>query len=179
MLKWVLFLLCFLTALIVLPMAGGMFVPRHHVVSSTVDLGQPIDTVWSVVSDLDGYPTWWLDVKSMERVEEDGEVTWVQRDAQGQELPIEVAESMAPHRFATTIADEKLPFGGIWKYEMEQINAGTRVTVREEGEIFNPVFRLVSHYVLGYHGTIDRYLRALGSHFNETVVPVHLNQESH
>jgi uncharacterized protein YndB with AHSA1/START domain len=175
MLKWALLLVGVLAALMLLPMVGGMFVARSHVAASTVTLDQPVDSLWAVVSDLSSYPIWWPDVRSMEPTEvAAGRTTWLQRDAQGRELPIEVVVSQRPHRFVTRIADERLPFSGTWTYEMEPTAAGSRLTVTEEGEIFNPVFRIMARYFLGYHGTIDRYIEALGSHFGETVMPVHL-----
>ena len=175
MLKWVLLLVGLLAALILLPMIGGMFLPRGHTVTSSVVLAQPIDSVWSVVSDLTSYPSWWRDVKSMERVEDGvGEVSWLQRDAQGQELPIEIVASDPPIQLVTRIANDKLPFGGTWTYSLESVSSGCRVTLTEDGEIFNPVFRVVARYIVGYHGTIDRYLIALGARFDETAVPMHV-----
>jgi uncharacterized protein YndB with AHSA1/START domain len=175
MLKWVLLLVGLLAALILFPMIGGMFLPRGHTATSTITLAHPIDSVWGVVSNLTAYPSWWRDVKSMERIEDEaGGVSWLQRDAQGQELPIELQVSDPPDRLVTRIADDRLPFGGTWTYELESAPSGCRVTVTEEGEIFNPVFRVVARYILGYHGTVDRYLRALGARFGDTVVPTHV-----
>ncbi len=47
------------------------------------------------------------------------------------------------------------------------------MTVTEEGEIYNPVFRVMSRLVFGYHGMMDSYLRALGARFEEDVTPRH------
>lgn len=176
MLKWAVLLIGILAASIVLPMVGGMFLPREHRVTSHAVIDQPVDSIWAVVSDLDEYPSWWSDVKSMEREETgNGSVRWIQRDAQGQELPIEVVVEN-PHRLLETrIADQQLPFRGIWTYRLEPVGCGTRVSITEEGEVFNPVFRVLAHFFIGYHGTIDRYLAALGSRFGQAVVPVHMN----
>jgi len=59
------------------------------------------------------------------------------------------------------ITDESLPFGGSWPYELEPGAAGTRLAIREEGEVYNPVFRFMSRFVMGHHSTIDQYLEAL------------------
>jgi hypothetical protein len=38
---------------------------------------------------------------------------------------------------------------------------GCLLTITEEGEIYNPVFRFVSRFVIGYTATIDGYLARL------------------
>jgi len=176
MLKWVLALVGSLIALVVLPMILGMFLPRQHVAISSVTLRQPPDSLWFVMFDLASYPAWWPDVRGMELRQDDagGEI-WVQTDTQGRELPLELVKSDPPTGLVIQIADERLPFGGSWTYVIEPAVSGSKVTVTEEGEIFNPVFRLMARVFLGYHGTIDRYLQALGSRFGEDVAPLHLN----
>ena len=177
MLKWALLLVGSLAALVVVPMAGGMFLPRQHVVTSEAVLSQPIDSVWMVVSDLDDYPGWWSDVKSMERqIGDSARVSWIQRDAQGQELPIELVTVDPPRYMEARIANRQLPFSGTWSYSLESTASGTRISVTEDGEVFNPVFRFLARFVFGYHGTIDRYIVALGSRFGEDVVPVHVSR---
>jgi hypothetical protein len=74
----------------------------------------------------------------------------------------------------TEIVAEKLPFSGVWTYEIEPVAAGSRVTITEDGEVFNPIFRLVARLFLGHHTTIDRCLEALGQRFGEQVIPVHV-----
>ena len=38
---------------------------------------------------------------------------------------------------------------------------GTRVTLTENGEIYNPVFRFMARFVFGYDGTMRTYLDGL------------------
>jgi hypothetical protein len=38
------------------------------------------------------------------------------------------------------------------------------VTITEDGQIYNPVFRFVSRFVLGYESTMRGVLRDLGNH---------------
>jgi hypothetical protein len=60
------------------------------------------------------------------------------------------------------IADEGLAFGGSWTLEVAEYGEVTSLTVTEDGEIYNPVFRFVSRFITGQTATIDQYLRALG-----------------
>ena len=41
------------------------------------------------------------------------------------------------------------------------LGAGTVVTITENGEVYNPLFRFMAHYVFGHEGTIETYLRQL------------------
>jgi hypothetical protein len=175
MLKWILALLGVLTLLVAAPFVAGQFVPPGHVAASSMNLSQAADTVWAVVSDLGGYPSWWTDVKSSRREPDAGDrEVWVQTDANDQAIALEVVELVPRRLLITQIADEKLPFSGKWTYTVEPAEGGTRVTIVEEGEIFNPIFRFLARYFIGHHGTIDRCLEALGEHFGEHVTPAHV-----
>jgi hypothetical protein len=66
-----------------------------------------------------------------------------------------------PRRLVTRIADEDLPFGGTWTYELEPLGASTRVILTENGEVYNPIFRFVSRFLLGHDATMIVYLDAL------------------
>jgi hypothetical protein len=53
--------------------------------------------------------------------------------------------------------------------EIVPAEGGCAVTITERGEIYNPVFRFVAHLILGYTGTMEGYLNALGRKFAEDV----------
>jgi hypothetical protein len=69
-----------------------------------------------------------------------------------------------PRRMVTRIADPDLPFGGGWTFELEPADGpqgGTSVRITEDGEVYNPVFRFVSRFVLGHTRSMERYLADL------------------
>jgi hypothetical protein len=68
----------------------------------------------------------------------------------------------------TRIADKNLPFGGNWVYEIDPVPNGARRRITENGEIYNPVYRFVSRFFLGYSGSIEQYLTNLGKKFGES-----------
>ncbi|HSR42141.1 MAG TPA: SRPBCC family protein, partial [Longimicrobiales bacterium] len=77
-------------------------------------------------------------------------------------MTIETVEAEVPTRLVTRIADEDLPFGGTWTYELEPTGDGrTRVTITEDGEVYNPVFRFMARFVFGHTATMDTYLDGL------------------
>jgi hypothetical protein len=82
-----------------------------------------------------------------------------------------VIESRPPRRLVTFIADNKLPFGGIWIFDVTPTQDGCEVNITERGEVYNPAFRFVSRFVLGYNGTMDKYLRNLAHKFGENAQP--------
>ncbi|MGH9763547.1 MAG: LIC10604 family protein, partial [Blastocatellia bacterium] len=67
------------------------------------------------------------------------------------------------------IADANLPFGGSLKYEIEKAGDGIIITITEDGEVYNPVFRFVSRFIMGHSATIEGYLKDLGNKFGEQV----------
>jgi len=68
-------------------------------------------------------------------------------------------ESIPPKRLVSRIADTNLPFGGSWTYEItDDIADRTVLTITEDGDVYNPIFRFASRFVMGQTATIDRYL---------------------
>ncbi len=62
----------------------------------------------------------------------------------------------------TRIADTNLPYGGTWTYELKQAGvAATEITITEDAEVYNLLFRFVSKFILGHTATIDRYRKAM------------------
>ena len=172
--KWVLIVLGGLVGLIALMALIGAFVARDHRATSTITLRQPPDSVWRVVRDLGNITAWWPAMEKTERLpDRDGHEVWRQKMS-GFDVPIIVLESAPPRRLMTQIdptADGA--FGGTWSYELASDGTGTRISVTEAGWISNPIFRFMSRFLFGYYGSLDKYLKALGSRFGETVQPTH------
>ena len=172
--RWVVIVVASIVGLIALIAVIGYLVSREHRATSTVALRQSPDSVWKVVRDIGGIPSWWAVMKQSSRLpERDGHEVWRQKMS-GFDVPLIVMESEPPRRLVTKIdAGAGVPFGGTWTYELTPDSGGTRVSVTEAGWISNPVFRFLSRFVFGYYGTLDSYLKALGARFGETVRPAH------
>lgn len=172
--KWVLIVLGGLVGLVALMALIGAFVSRDHRATSTVTLRQPPDSVWKVVRDLGNIPAWWTAMEKAERLpDRDGHEVWRQKMS-GFDVPIIVMESSPPGRLVTQIDPTSGgAFGGTWTYKLTPDSAGTRISVTEAGWISNPIFRFMSRFVFGYYGSLDKYLKALGTRFGETVEPKH------
>jgi hypothetical protein len=91
-------------------------------------------------------------------------------DAQTDKSAYEIVEARAPERYLTRIADKSLPYGGTWTYDIAPAGpdaADLRIT--EDGEVYNPIFRFVSRFLMGHHATIEKYLKDLGRKLNQPV----------
>jgi hypothetical protein len=91
---------------------------------------------------------------------------WVETTNSGT-IPFETTVSEPAGKLVVSIADPKLPFGGTWTYEIHAIPEGSALRITENGEVYNPIFRFVSRFVLGHTGTIDAYLNSLAKKFGE------------
>jgi uncharacterized protein YndB with AHSA1/START domain len=157
-------------ALAVLSLLGTRL-PREHVASRRITLARSPEEVFAVIRDFGAAPSWRKDVKRVEVLAGGGVVRFREEGRHGS-IAMEVAEEAPPRRLVTRIADETLPFGGTWTYELEPEGPGaTRITITERGLVKPPVFRALSAYVFTHHRTLDTYLRALGVRFGETVTP--------
>jgi len=43
---------------------------------------------------------------------------------------------------------------------------GTRLTITEDGEVYNPVYHVVSRFVIGHTRSLDRYLEDAAKRLN-------------
>lgn len=143
-----------------LMVAGGYMLPIAHTASRDAVVAAQASDVFATLSDVEHYPQWWSAVARVEVLSRDGRLRFREHLSDGA-VVMEVEQSAPPNRFVTRIADPGQPFGGTWTFELTPAGSGTRVTLTEAGEVYNPVFRLLSHFVFGYTGTMESCLRAL------------------
>jgi hypothetical protein len=115
----------------------GFFLPVGHEASRSAEFNKPPETVWTLIADPNSYRGWW----------------------EGAEVKTAVVESVPPSRLVTKIVDET-QFGGTWTFEITPTPSGSRVTITEQGEIYNAIFRTLAKYVFGYTATMDSFLEA-------------------
>ncbi len=153
---------------VILVIGGAVFIagsamPQNHTASRTTRLSQPPERVWAVITDIPAFPSWRKDVAVVEQLPpRDGKTTWKEVSRKRNALTFEAVTAEPQRHLVTRIADKGLPFGGSWDYVIVPEGTGSRITITENGEIYNPVFRVVSR-VMGYTGTIDAYLEALAA----------------
>lgn len=167
--KWVLIVLGVIIGLVAIVAVVGAFLPESHVASRTVKFNQPPEQVWEAIAGFASAPEW-RDFKSMEQLpDRHGNQVWRETSDFGP-VTYEVTEFDPPWKMVTVIADENLPFGGSWTYEVFSDGEGSTLTITENGEIYNLFFRFMARFLFGYTATIEGYLKALGKKFGEEVV---------
>ena len=150
----------------------GMTLPKAHAAASMARYKASPEALWAVISDFPGLVTWRRGVTAVERQpDRNGMPVWLVHDG-SHAMPLVVAET-EPGRWLKTIIppDAQLPFGGAWAWQISPADEATVVTIIEEGEIYNPLFRALADLVFGYHATLNETLEDLGRKFGEEVHP--------
>lgn len=164
----------FLIALILL--AVGASLPVQHRASREASYHRPANDLFRVINTPADFPLWRSSVTSVKMLPDtDGRARFQESGKDGSIL-YEVELSVPGQMLITRIADRSLPFGGSWTYTLTPYGDSTTLRIVENGEVYNPVFRLVSRFVLGHNSTIDQYLRDLGKKLGEESIVVRNGQ---
>lgn len=163
--KWAFLAVAVLVVFVGVIAVIGALLPESHVASRSSRFKQSPQALWTVIT---GPPDWRPDIRAFEELpRRDGRRVWKETDTHGQAITYESVEETPPARLVTRIADPKLPFGGTWTLTITPDTEGCLLNVTEAGEIYNPFFRFMSRFVLGYAGTMEAYLKALHRKFGE------------
>jgi uncharacterized protein YndB with AHSA1/START domain len=160
--KWMLIGGAVLVGVVLLALVVGWSLPMKHKASRQGVFRAAPEDVWNAITDVDSFPSWRSDVKKVERLpDRRGAKVWAEDGANGR-LTLMVEKSEPARLLVLRIADPDLPFGGTWTYEIAPAASGTTtLTITEDGEIYNPIFRVMARYVFGYEGTMKAYLASL------------------
>jgi hypothetical protein len=140
----------------------GLALPKEHQARRTGRFRRPPRAVWEVISNIDAYADWRSDLERVERLPNSGGQARWKEHSRGQAITFQMVESKPTSRMVTMIADKTLPFGGRWIYVLEATPDGCTLSIVEDGEVKNPLFRFMSRFVYGHSATIDAYFEALG-----------------
>jgi uncharacterized protein YndB with AHSA1/START domain len=147
--------------------AIGYSLPRAHVASRGATIAATPERVFAVLQDVERYPEWRSDVKTVEVLTRAPTVRWREHGSNGA-ITFEAQEVQPPSRMIGRIADTSLAFGGSWTYVLQSEGTGTRLSITEHGEVYNPVFRFMSRFVFGHTATMERYLADLAAHVRKS-----------
>jgi uncharacterized protein YndB with AHSA1/START domain len=157
LMKWVLIVGGSLLGVVLLITLIGLLLPKSHTASVAKHYEAPPAAVWSLITQRDRFASWRSDLRSVEQLPAtDGNVRWKEQ-TKYDAVTMEVTEAVPEQRLVTRIADEGLPFGGTWTFELGKDGAGTLLTITERGEVYNPIFRFVSRFVMGHTATMEKF----------------------
>lgn len=167
MLKWSVIGVGILLILVIATVVIGYTLPQGHVAARAISLRQPPNAVFALISDFKAAPSWRPEVQRVELLPEVNGQAGFREESENGVLTMTVVELKPPERLVTQISDKELPFGGRWIFEITPQANGCRLNITERGEIYNPVFRFVSRFILGYNRTLDTYLQNVSRKFGE------------
>jgi hypothetical protein len=139
--KWIMWTVAALAALVAIAAIVGWMLPVTHEAARDRFVNRPIGRVYADIANVDGYASWLEGVEPVTAL---------------------VEEAVPPSRFVTRIAPGQ-PFGGTWTFTLAPEGAGTRVTIVERGDVYNPIFRFMSRFVFGHTASMDAFLRSLAN----------------
>ena len=159
--RWLLAGIGLVAAVVVTVLAVGWSLPVRHTSSRSATMEASSATVFALVSQVEEYPSWRSGVSRVDVLASDDAGRPLRFREHGSDGAIlyEVMEREPDRRMVVRIADSTLPFGGRWIHEITPTADGATLSITEEGEVYNPVFRFMSRFVFGHTSTIDRYLR--------------------
>jgi uncharacterized protein YndB with AHSA1/START domain len=150
----------------------GWRLPVEHRAMREASFHAPPESLYALISRPADYPRWRSDVKRVDLLAPgaDGHPQFREVGDNGAIL-YRIEQATPAARLVTRIADPKLPFGGTWTYDIVPAGASTTLRITEDGEVYNPLFRFVSRYVMGETRTMDRYLADVGREVGRTAHP--------
>lgn len=161
MTRWLVRILVTLVALVVVITGIGWWLPAGHQASRTAVIPAPPAVVFARLRDVERYPEWRTDVSQVEVLEISNGLPRFRETGEFGPIIFRMEQADAPTLLRIQIDDPDQPFGGTWTYVLVPDAAGTRVTITEDGEVYNPIFRFLSRFVFSQTETIETYLAHL------------------
>ncbi len=159
--KWMLWIAAGFALLVLLIALVGWMLPVGHVAIRSAEYPQPRERVFATITDVAQYPAWWSEVSRVEVLESQNGRTRFREHMSTGPIVFEMEEVSSPVRYVSRIADPEQPFGGTWTFELEPHGSGTRLTITEHGEVYNPIFRFMSRFMFSQTATMESFLAAL------------------
>lgn len=161
---YVYYVLGVLALLIGIVVGLGALEPVKHVAKRVVDLNSPKDKVWALITNYADMPTWRRELRKIEMVTgANGQEIWQEFENASESLDFETIEQIEGQKLVRKIVGNRTDFGGTWTFELEENGDQTTLTITENGEVYNIVFRFVSKYIMGHYASIDKFIRQLNA----------------
>lgn len=142
----------------------GLALPKGHTATRTAVFRAKPEAMFALIAGPQDWRTAYEPVETGAGMQR----RWKETSRHGAIL-FEEVRSDAPRLYEMRIANEDLPFGGSWMFELTPAGTGTRVQVTEAGQVKPPVFRFISQFMLGHTRTIEGYLNGLAEKLGEEI----------
>ncbi|HKW45595.1 MAG TPA: hypothetical protein VJN22_08050 [Candidatus Eremiobacteraceae bacterium] len=158
--------------------AIGTSLPIEHHASCSATYFKPASVLFAALQDDAGSAMWRSDIASASLVSGRGPTAvWRETDRHGNSTTFRTV-SFAQDRSLVRAVDfvPGMPFAGTWSYGLSAVAPDlsqyrpprpTRLTIIEDGRIYNPFFRFMARYVFGYTARMHTYLADLAASMHE------------
>jgi uncharacterized protein YndB with AHSA1/START domain len=146
----------------------GLMLPASHAAMTRSELAASPADVWSTIADWEHWTEWQPELSSVEPLEDRSGHPALMASGSWGDVLMEIVESERPHRLVTVV--DGGAFRGRWTYDLEATPGGTVLTITEEGEVTNPLFRTLMVFHDNYE-TMLGYHRALADRLGVVVEP--------
>jgi hypothetical protein len=154
-------------ALILLVIAIGAMLPKHHIATRRARFLATPEQLFAIIA---GPPTWRPEIARYEPLpDRAGRKVWRETNRRGESIDYEVVEATPPTLLKTRIATPGLPYGGGWTFVLHNDGDATTLRITEEGDVYNSIFRFVSRFIIGHTRSIDTYLNDLAQKQGEQI----------
>ena len=161
--RWILIIGAVLVGLILIIVVVGMTRPSHHVAQTRGKYNKPPADLWSVVSDYAKWSEWNPEIKSVTPLPDQNGRKMINVVGSWGTAPTALAVWNPPSKMKTEMNAGS--FSGSWTYEMAPTDdGGTLLTITEEGDVGNPIFRAMMIFhdneatMRGYHAALAKRL---------------------
>lgn len=152
---------------LVIVLTGWMLPVSHRATRQATYRASPAD-VFKLITSVEAFPDWRPSVKKVEMLPvANGHSQFREIGGHGAIL-YEIDTVLPNQRLVTRIADRSLPFGGKWTYDLLPAGNSTTLRITEDGEVYNPIYRFASRFIIGHTATMDQYLSDLGKRIGAT-----------
>ena len=155
--RWLIYAFVGLAVVVLLVVVVGYALPKGHRASRTITLSAPPSDVFGGITNFAKYPEWRKDVQRIETLPDDGHGPGFKEIGDNGTITYRMEVREPYSRVVVRIADKALAFGGSWTYELKPNGTGTDLTITEDGEVYNPVFRFMSRFFFSQYASIDTY----------------------
>jgi hypothetical protein len=165
--KIVLLVLGAVVVLVAIVVVVGLLLPKSHAASRSAAFRTTPGQLFNLIA---GPQSWRPDLLRSEPVADaQGRDLVRETTRNGETITYEILDRTPPTSVTRRIATENLPYSGTWTFSLQPASGETIVRITEHGEVYNPIFRFVSRFVIGHTSTIDAYLNALAKATNQTI----------
>ena len=139
--------------------AMGSHLPVAHTATATAVINAPQAAVWQKMEDVKSQPQWRKELNGIDdAASQNGHPCWTEVQKHMRMLLCEDLWPPSPVTRIVRIADPTLPFGGLWTYELQPIDAApSRLTITENGTTGPAMWRFLGHYAFHEDTSIKLY----------------------